>query len=342
MTIYVPNWMQGGSYAAHVDRWSGRAETYDEGVLDATAFKVGVRGAGANISVDVSIGDAIVQGDDQALQGNYFVRSDAIVNVPLAAVPGSNSRYDIIILQINDPDAGGAAGSNAVLTKVTGTASGSPVVPAVPNSALLLATIGPITSGTSSIGSGLIADSRSIAGRRCPAGTMELTAAVAAGVPPSGWLYCDGTAVLRSTFARLFAHIGTSYGVGDGSTTFNVPDLRGRTPVAYSAGGTFPTIGATGGEITHVLTTAEMASHTHPIDHDHPKVAALWAAGTPAGYSGASTTGLDLDATFGGSSIDQLQVDLPAFTGSSGSIGSSTAHNNMQPYQVVTGWLIRT
>lgn len=45
--------------------------------------------------------------------------------------------------------------------------------------------------------------------------------------PPTGWLLCDGSAVSRTTYARLFAAIGTVYGVGDGSTTFNLPDLRG-------------------------------------------------------------------------------------------------------------------
>jgi len=48
---------------------------------------------------------------------------------------------------------------------------------------------------------------------------------------PSGWLLCDGTAVSRSTYANLFANIGTTYGVGDGSTTFNVPDFRAASPV---------------------------------------------------------------------------------------------------------------
>lgn len=47
-------------------------------------------------------------------------------------------------------------------------------------------------------------------------------------VVPAGWLLCYGQAVSRTTYARLFAAIGTAYGVGDGSTTFNVPDMRGR------------------------------------------------------------------------------------------------------------------
>lgn len=53
---------------------------------------------------------------------------------------------------------------------------------------------------------------------------------------PSGWLLCDGSAVSRTTYADLFTAIGTSYGVGDGSTTFNLPDLRGRVPVGVGQG----------------------------------------------------------------------------------------------------------
>lgn len=54
---------------------------------------------------------------------------------------------------------------------------------------------------------------------------------------PTGWLLCDGTAVSRTVYADLYLAVGTTYGVGDGSTTFNVPDLRGRMPVGYAASG---------------------------------------------------------------------------------------------------------
>jgi hypothetical protein len=70
---------------------------------------------------------------------------------------------------------------------------------------------------------------------------------------PGGWLLCDGSAVSRTTFAALFAIFGTTFGVGDGSTTFNLPDLRGRVAVGQKATGAFTTLGGTGGEETHVL-----------------------------------------------------------------------------------------
>lgn len=82
---------------------------------------------------------------------------------------------------------------------------------------------------------------------------------------PTGWLLCDGTAVNRSTYAALFTAIGTTYGVGDGSTTFNLPDLRGRVPVGLNTSGLFVTRGAALGAETVTLTTAEMPIHTHGV-----------------------------------------------------------------------------
>jgi microcystin-dependent protein len=86
----------------------------------------------------------------------------------------------------------------------------------------------------------------------------------AAASAPTGWLLCDGSAVSRTTYAGLFAILSTTYGVGDGSTTFNLPDLRGRFPVGKNAG-TFSALGGTGGEETHTLTVPEMPAHTHPL-----------------------------------------------------------------------------
>jgi len=82
---------------------------------------------------------------------------------------------------------------------------------------------------------------------------------------PPGFLLCDGTPANRTTYAQLFAVLGTSYGAGDGSTTFGIPDLRGRTLVGAGTGTglTARTNGQTGGEETHALTNAEAAPHTH-------------------------------------------------------------------------------
>ena len=85
-------------------------------------------------------------------------------------------------------------------------------------------------------------------------------------VVPSGWVECDGSAKSRSTFAALFAAIGTTFGVGDGSTTFNVPDFRGRSPIGIGTGVGLSarTANQQVGEETHILTVAELPTHTHP------------------------------------------------------------------------------
>ena len=93
---------------------------------------------------------------------------------------------------------------------------------------------------------------------------------------PSGFLECDGTAVSRSTYSALFAIVGTTYGVGDGSTTFNVPDLADNVPVGKSnnkalasTGGanTVTAAGNVGGSTANAtLSTAQLASHSHTMD----------------------------------------------------------------------------
>lgn len=79
---------------------------------------------------------------------------------------------------------------------------------------------------------------------------------------PTGWLLCDGNAVSRATYSELFTVIGTTYGTGDGSTTFNLPDLRNRFMVG--AGDEY-SLNSKGGEKTHTLNVNEMPSHRHDI-----------------------------------------------------------------------------
>jgi microcystin-dependent protein len=90
-----------------------------------------------------------------------------------------------------------------------------------------------------------------------PAGTITAYAGSSA---PSGWLLCDGSAISRTTYDDLFAIIGTAYGVGNGSTTFNVPDIQGNYPRGKNA----DALGDTGGEETiDVSHTHTMTGHTH-------------------------------------------------------------------------------
>ncbi len=127
---------------------------------------------------------------------------------------------------------------------------------------------------------------------------------------PQGWSLCDGSALSRTATntANLFAVIGTSFGTGDGSTTYNIPDLRGRVGVGKNSA-TFVTLGATGGEETHVLTTPEIPSHTHTY------IATLSSSGTGPTEQYASSGNGPKDVT--------------------DATGGGGAHNNIQPYQVV-------
>lgn len=86
--------------------------------------------------------------------------------------------------------------------------------------------------------------------------------------PPAGWLLCDGSAVSRTQYANLFAVIGETWGEGDGSTTFNVPDLRGRFPLGRAQSGTGSVLGETGGAL----------DHTHGLDHQGAGAAIAWGA----------------------------------------------------------------
>ena len=83
--------------------------------------------------------------------------------------------------------------------------------------------------------------------------------------PPNGWYPCDGSAKSRTGDANLFAVYGTTYGVGDGSTTFNLPDGRSRNVIMAGTGAGLSTrnLADTGGEETHLLSIPEMPSHSH-------------------------------------------------------------------------------
>jgi len=112
-----------------------------------------------------------------------------------------------------------------------------------------------------------------------PTGSLTMFAGSSA---PSGWLLCNGTAVSRTTYADLFAVVGTTYGVGNGSTTFNLPDLRNRAPVgsgsSYTLGqefgsttDSFTIASANLPPHTHTLNnhTHNLGNHTHTFDHSH-------------------------------------------------------------------------
>lgn len=145
---------------------------------------------------------------------------------------------------------------------------------------------------------------------------------------PTGWLICDGTAVSRSTYASLFSVLSTTYGVGDGSTTFNLPDLRTRVPVGKNSSGTFTTLGATGGAETHTLTVAQIPAAEVRVDDGSGTLYGLYGAtgGSSPGYLGRPSTEFPNASSAG---------RRPATIN-----GGGGSHNILQPY-IVLNYIIK-
>jgi len=180
---------------------------------------------------------------------------------------------------------------------------------------------------------------------------------------PAGYLLCDGSAVSRSTYADLFAVTGTTYGSGDGSTTFNVPQLQGKMPQGFD-GNTYNLAGTGGantvtvavtnnqaatnasnqsvtvtGSISNTsLTNAQLAGHTHSYEKTNGGSVATpggpSATGTRAGVSGSNTgssgsgTGHNHSHTLSGTLTGNVTTSL---TGSVTAAGT----NSFSPFVVV-------
>ena len=151
---------------------------------------------------------------------------------------------------------------------------------------------------------------------------------------PNGWLKCDGSAVSRTTYAKLFQVIGTTYGTGDGSSTFNLPNFNGRTPVGVgtstATGATAHTLGQMEGSEDAIVpyhnhTTTTTGGHTHTVK-------AKYNSGQLA--SGTARVQYAND----GSSTSTTMATIDSDTGThshtisyAGTSGNSTGAN-MQPY----------
>lgn len=182
---------------------------------------------------------------------------------------------------------------------------------------------------------------------------------------PEHFLVCDGSAVSRDDYSELFEVIGSTYGIGDGSTTFNLPNLVGKVAMGSSSS---YAMGASGGEETHELTSGEIPEHDHEVpSHSH---ASTISATTPelthsvtqakftysymngggnhgggnssaVSYYNSNTTramsrsanAVVADHAAGNCTMSGGIIDCPSFD--TGSVGSGAAHDNMMPYLAV-------
>ena len=210
------------------------------------------------------------------------------------------------------------------------------VTAAIADDAVVTASIADNAVVTASIADGAITSAKLATGAVSSGFVSGMLMPHAGSSAPTGWLLTYGQAVSRSTYADLFSAIGTTYGTGNGSTTFNLPDLRGRTIAGQddmggssadrltnqSGGVNGDTLGASGGVETHTLTTAQLAAHTHTSNVTVP--------------ADAETSG----GIFGASRVIN-SGSTTSFTGTSGSAGSGSAHNNVQP-TLILNYIIKT
>ena len=195
-------------------------------------------------------------GSGDMLKSVYDTNEDGVVDkaetVPWSGVTGKPSTFPPSTHthtknQITDFPAS-LKNPNALTISLNGTSQGAYDGSAAKSINITAAGVGALPS------EGTAADANKLGGHSpqwwMPTGMVVPYAGAAA---PDGWLLCQGQAVSRTTYAQLFSVIGTTYGSGDGSTTFNLPDMRGRVAVGSDAN-----LGAKAGAKTHALTNAEL------------------------------------------------------------------------------------
>ena len=285
---------------------------------------------GQTVTGTVAAGSLTVGGSGLTLNNNTTLTTTGSTNVTLPTTGTLATRGGTETLTnktLTSPTINGGTISSAGLTSATLTSSSLNAAPSTGDNSLLIACTSFVTQALNAL---------------IPPGT---TLPFAGSSAPSGWVLSYGQVVSQTgTYANLYAAIGSAYNTGgEGAGNFRLPDLRGRviagidnmggsaasriTGTTVSPNGN--TIGAFGGEQTHVLTTAELAAHSHAVNdpsHSHSISGA-------AGYTGTNS---GLGGTGGGASLWQA---YPAAGGTDGAYtgislqnaGSSTGHNNVQP-----------
>jgi len=236
--------------------------------------------------------------------------TDANEVVTITTASGANDRIDLVVAYVDldeTPSTGVSNNSNDII-KIEAVAGTPGAVPVAPDSTAIQSAIGAanpyiilgqvlVAQSITTINTSAITDRRTKANNREAAGTLKEFAGANL---PAGYLWCAGQAVSRTTYADLFKSISTTWGVGDGSTTFNVPDLRGRTTAGKdNMNGTSANrltapldgdvLGAVGGGQAH---THDLSSSAYAkINNAAGKAARMLRVATSAWTSNASATG---------------------------------------------------
>ena len=147
---------------------------------------------------------------------------------------------------------------------------------------------------------------------------------------PTGYLLCDGSAVSRTTYSALFAVVGTTFGVGDGSTTFTLPDYRGRTPIGVS--GSYA-LASTGGSADAVNVYHGHGATSTDSGHSHSLVAGLTGSDLVGGGSNQIYTRTPSPSSTGVGNANITTTVAPA--------GVSGVGANLQPYLAIN-FIIKT
>jgi|SRR5215831_8338748 len=241
-----------------------------------------------NMTVAVAAGTVAVAGTSVAVTGG---------NVTITTANATNPRFDLICVD-----------NAGVKSAVAGTPAANPTFPS-PAGKVVLAAVR-VAAGATSINTPKIVDKRVTPVIVPSAFATGMYAPYAGSVAPAGWLLCDGTAVSRTTYAALFSLIGTTHGAGDGSSTFNVPDFRGRGLVGVGTNADCNALAMNDGlpvasrSPKHNMTnTLSLPNHIHAFTdpghghgitdngHSHPTSAGSVVVGTSPSFGGGGGGG---------------------------------------------------
>lgn len=261
-----------GYGAADVRRYAGLG--LREGVFVADDMAVRQRSGGPGMAVDVLPGDCLVQGDSITRQGMYHCvlesRMTGATELTVPVADGSLPRVDSVILEVKDHQHDGSNLNVARLRYLQGSASaganrenrlGAPILPIT---AVWLADV-EVAANQASVSDANIVSRRKLAATKATPGDVKFVMASDVNRKELGWIPVDGAARSRTQYSELFGVASNNFGNGNGSTTFNVGDSRGRASVGAGTGPGLtnrPPASKFGSE-SHPISVSEMPAHSH-------------------------------------------------------------------------------